>query len=92
MIKHPNVSDGKFDSKSFNIIMNKVVLYLTSKKEDKDSYSIERLYEEMGKDSPISYRDGYIEDLNSITREKVYLIIIRNLSKNLIRYLCCWCN
>lgn len=72
MIKHPNVSDGKFDSKSFNIIMNKVVLYLTSKKEDKDSYSIERLYEEMGKDSPISYRDGYIEDLNSITRESLF--------------------
>ena len=72
IIKHPNVENGKFDSKSFNIVMNKAALYLSSKKEDKDSYSIDRLYEEMGKGTPVSFTDGYIEDLKTITRESLY--------------------
>lgn len=72
MILKPNVNDNKFDSKSFNIIMNKAALYLSSKKEDKDSYSIERLYEIMGDKTPISFSDGYIEDLKLITRESLY--------------------
>lgn len=73
VILNPNVENGQFDEKSFNIVMNQACLALSSIKENTSSYSVIRLFENMDSTSPISYRSfGYLEDLKEITRENLY--------------------
>ena len=72
VIYDPDVEDGKFSSKSFNIVMNQACLALSSVKEDARSYSVMRMLEEMD-DGVISYRSiGYLEDLKKINEENLY--------------------
>lgn len=83
IIYDPNVEDEKFDEKSFNIVMNQAALALSSIKEDPKSYSTMRMLEEMD-DGPISYRIGYLEDLEKITRESLYKYYKNMLEKDMM--------
>lgn len=80
VIYDPDVEDGKFSSKSFNIVMNQACLALSSVKEDARSYSVMRMLEEMD-DGVISYRSiGYLEDLKKINEENLYEYYLEMLS------------
>lgn len=84
VIYDPDVLDGSFSEKSFNIVMNQAVLALSSVKDDARSYSLMRMLEEMD-DGPISYRSiGYLEDLQKITPQSLYEYYLEVLSKDMM--------
>lgn len=85
LIMNPDIENNMFNEKSFNNA--KRIL-----KEDIDSYfdvpsrlALTSLYENMCKDTPLSYRGvGYIEDLNDMTRESLYEYYKNMIKTNLI--------
>ena len=84
VIYDPDVKDGKFSTKSFNIVMNQACLALSSIKEDTRSYSVMRLLEEMD-DGVISYRSvGYLDDLKSINEENLYDYYLEMISRDMM--------
>jgi len=85
LIFNPNVNDGKFDTKSFNIIKDKMNLIIDSEKENIQKYTLNRSLELMDKDDPISFNLwGYKEDLERITEENLYEYYKEVLKTNLI--------
>ena len=85
LIFNPNVKDGKFDSKSFNIIKDKMNLIIDSEKENIQKYTLNRSLELMDKDDPISFNLwGYRDDLELITEENLYEYYKDVLKTNLI--------
>lgn len=69
----PNVINNKFDSNSFNIIKNNMLLQIESLKEDTRKYSMIKMLENMDKKAPYSYHGfGYVEDLEKINEENLY--------------------
>lgn len=69
---NPNVNNGAFDSKSFNIIKNIYTSQLKSIKDDPRKYSLIRMLEEMDNKASFSFRDGYLEDIEKIDEKKLY--------------------
>ncbi len=85
LIYDPNVSDNQFDMEQLEIIKTNEKTSLASLKEDSSYYSLLRLYECMGKNSPISYRMvGYIEDIDKIDGKKLYDYYLEVLKKDLM--------
>lgn len=85
LIFNPNVIDGKFDSKSLNIIKDKMNLILNSEKENIQKYTLNRSLELMDKDDPVSFNLwGYKEDLDKITEENLYKYYKEMLKTNVI--------
>lgn len=73
LIFNPNVKDGKFDTKTFNQIKDRMNLILDSKKENIQKYTLNRSLELMDINDPISFNLwGYKEDLDKITGESLY--------------------
>lgn len=74
LILNPNVEDGSFAQKPFEYTKESLKNDIESIKDDPRGYSIIRLREEMDPNSPISYRSfGYVEDLEQITSESLYM-------------------
>ncbi len=69
---NPNVDENGFDKKSFNIVKNEIKAKLRSVKDNPRYYSMVRMLEHLDKASPISYRTGYLEDLDNIDEKSVY--------------------
>lgn len=70
---NPNVKDGKFDERNFNICKNNLENSIKSFSDNPRRYSLRRMQELLGKDSLISYHgDGYIEDLEKISPKRLY--------------------
>jgi predicted Zn-dependent peptidase len=69
---NPNVDDGGFEEKSFNIVKNLMISSLKSIKDDTTRYCNIRMLEEMDINSPISYREAYLEDLEKLDRKMLY--------------------
>lgn len=73
LIFNPNVENGKFDTKTFNQIKDRMNLILDSKKENIQKYTLNRSLELMDINDPISFNLwGYKEDLDKITEESLY--------------------
>jgi predicted Zn-dependent peptidase len=72
LIFNPDVTDGAFNARSFNIVKNDIKAKLRSIKDNPKYYSAVRMLEVMAPDSSISYRNGYLDDLNDIDAKKVY--------------------
>jgi len=82
IILNPNVKNKEFDESSFNIVYKNMENQILSLKENADSYSATRLFDELEPDGLISYRScGYMEDLKKINRKNLYeyyLDVIKN--------------
>ncbi len=85
IIFNPNVTDGAFDEKTFDICKTNLKNYLESIPDYPDNYSHIRLLDEMDKSSPISYHNaGYLEDLDSITPQSLYKYYLSMLKKDMV--------
>jgi len=85
LIFNPNVKDERFDSKSFNLIKDKMNLILNSEKENIQKYTLNRSLELMDKNDPVSFNLwGYKEDLDKITEESLYKYYKEVLKTNII--------
>lgn len=72
IVFNPDVTDDSFNKKSFSIVKNEIQAKLKSIKDNPKYYSMTRMLEHMDPKSPISYRGGYLEDLDNIDESKVY--------------------
>ena len=69
----PNAKDGCFDEVTFNQKKKEFKWRLQALKDDKYSYSLERLFEEMGKNQPLGISTfGYEDEIDGITNEALY--------------------
>ena len=85
MLLNPNISNGKFDERSFNIIKNRLKSDIESLKENATKYAFRRSLLNMDENSPTSYNmTGYIEDLESITTSN----LVDSYNKLLSDYTC----
>ncbi len=68
MLLNPNIIDGEFDKRSFNIIKNRLKSDIESLKENATKYAFRRSLFNMDESSPSSYfMVGYMDDLENIT-------------------------
>ncbi len=73
MLLNPNVTDKKFDQRSFNIIKNRIKSDIESLKENATRYAFRRTLDNMDSNSPTSYyMVGYLDDLENITPSTLY--------------------
>ena len=73
LIFNPDIENNSFKAKAFKNAKNALVEDLNTFNDSPRSYSSTRLYEEMFKDSILSYRAiGYKEDLDGITESNLY--------------------
>lgn len=85
LIFNPNVVDNKFDSKTFNIVKDKMNLILNSEKENIQKYTLNRSLELMDKEDPASYNLwGYKDDLDAITEGNLYEYYKKMLKTNIV--------
>lgn len=72
MLQNPNITNGEFDKRSFNIIKNRTKSEIESFKESATRYAFRRCLDLVDSDSPISYYlVGYMDDLEDITAESL---------------------
>lgn len=70
---HPHANNEQFDELTFKQKKQELKWRLQSLKDDKYSYSLERLFEEMGKDQHLGISTfGYEKELDTITNEQLY--------------------
>lgn len=70
-IFNPNIEDGKFEEKNYDIVINNAKVYYESEKENKRQYAVNNAYSLLD-DEFLKYNlNGYMEDLNNITRENM---------------------
>lgn len=68
MLLNPNITNDKFDKRSFNIIKNRLKSDIESLKENATKYAFRRSLINMNENSPSSYfMVGYMDDLENIT-------------------------
>lgn len=73
VIYNPKLVDGKFDNTYVSQEKDKLRELIKARINDKSSYAISRLIEEMFKDSPYgAYKYGNIDDLENINSENLY--------------------
>lgn len=85
MILNPNVTDGEFDRRSFNIIKNRIKSDIESLKENATRYAFRRSLSIMDDKSPSSYyMVGNLEDLDNITPES----LVKSYNDILNNYIC----
>lgn len=69
----PNTNGGQFDEVTFRQKKQELKWRLQALKDDKYSYSLERLFDEMGKNEPLGISTfGYEEELEAITSKELY--------------------
>lgn len=82
---NPNVKNNEFDSKTFEMIKNKLEVILKSEKENVQKYTLNRALELMDNNDPISYNLwGYKEDLDKINTKNLYDYYIKLLKTNIV--------
>lgn len=73
ILENPNVTDGSFDERSFQIIKKRILADIESIKENPTNYAFRRALLSMDKDSITSSSVlGMKEDIESITPDKLY--------------------
>ncbi len=72
IIFNPDIDNDSFNIKSFNIVKNEITAKLKSIKDNPDYYSMVRMLEKLDPKSPLSYRNGYLEDIENIDAHKVF--------------------
>lgn len=72
IIFNPNADEKGFDKESFKIVKNEITARIQSLKEDSSSYSLVRMLEQIDPDSPLSYRNGYLDEIDKIDEVKAY--------------------
>ncbi|MDD4643895.1 MAG: insulinase family protein [Bacilli bacterium] len=72
LLFNPNIENGGFNKNNFNIIKNEITAKLKSIKDSPRYYSEVRMLEHLDPTSPVSYRRGYLEDLDKIDEVKAY--------------------
>ena len=79
----PNASNGCFDEATFNQKKKEFKWRLQALKDDKYSYSLERLFEEMGKDQSLGISTfGYEDEIDGITSKQLYEYYLQCLKKD----------
>lgn len=85
VIFHPNIDKSGFKKTGFDNAYHLLEDYLASLKENPDSYARIRLLETMEPDTVLSYRScGYPEDLERITKKKLYEYYLDVLKNDVI--------
>lgn len=73
VLMNPNVKNGLFDEKTLEIKKKELKERLRASNDDKFTYSLEKLFMYMGKDSFLGISStGYLEEVDGITNEQVY--------------------
>lgn len=72
VIFNPDIIDNGFNKKSFNIVKNEIRAKLKSIKDNPSYFGMVKMLELLDPKSPLSYRNGYLEDLDNIDEFKVY--------------------
>lgn len=73
LLFNPNVKNGKFDKKTFDIAKNEVIDEIKTFEENKNAYSRLRMLEYMDPNSPAAIKSvGSLEDVENITPENLY--------------------
>lgn len=79
----PNIIDDAFDNKVFEQKKQELLWRLQTLKDDKYAYSLDRLFEEMGKDQTLGIATvGYENDLHSITAKQLYEYYLKCLEED----------
>jgi len=85
LIFNPNVIDNKFDTKTFNVVKDKMNLILNSEKENIQKYTLNKSLELMDSSDPSSFNLwGYKEDLEKITEDNLYEYYKNLLKTNVV--------
>ena len=85
IIFNPNVKKGKFDSRSFELVKERLLLVMNSEKENIQKYTLNRSLELMDSNDPASFNLwGYKDDLNKITEENLFDYYKSVLNTNII--------
>ncbi len=71
IIFNPNAKDDMFNSDEFSLMYKSLKGYIESKIERPKNYAIEKLSENMGKNTPISYTIN-LKNLNKVTEKSLY--------------------
>lgn len=72
ILLNPHVENNSFHTEDFKVVKNIVESELKSIKDNPKNYANVRMLEEMGPDSPVSYRSGYLDDLDEINESNLY--------------------
>lgn len=73
VLMNPNVVDGKFDERTFEIKKKELKERLRASKDDKFTYSLDQLFKNMGKGNFLGISStGYLEEIDNISNEEVY--------------------
>ena len=82
-IFHPNIENGKF--KYFNLGKRLVLDEIDSLKDNVKKYSLQRLFEILGKGTPLQYNSvGYKDDLDKITNELLVTYYQKMLKSDIV--------
>lgn len=85
IIFHPDVEGGKFREDKLDIVKSACRNSLQSLKEDTANYCLLRLFEAFDSTAPSSFRMmGYLEDIDSITTERLYQYYQHMIQTNLV--------
>jgi len=85
LINHPRIVENHFYEEDLEIVKRQATASLERIKEDPANYSLIRLFENMDKDSPLSYRPmGYLEDLENINTSNLYIYYKNMLKTNMM--------
>lgn len=72
VLLNPNLENGLFDQKTFEIKKKELKERLRANNDDKFMYSVEKLYENMGKGQHLGISGyGYIDEVDEITNEQL---------------------
>lgn len=73
MLLNPNVENGAFNQKSFDLVKEEIKTSLISMNENPDIVASLKLDELMGKDTPLEYKmAGYLDTIDEVTSENLY--------------------
>lgn len=72
ILLNPHVENNSFHTEDFKVVKNIVESELKSIKDNPKNYANVRMLEEMDPDSPVSYRSGYLDDLDEINESNLY--------------------
>ena len=87
IILNPNVKDGVFDIKNFNIIKENNINDIKSLFENSNRYALTKLKESMSLDYAFSFRScGYLSDIDKITPKSLYDYYLKVLKTNYIDF------
>lgn len=83
VLLRPNASNTAFDERSFQIKKKELKKRLRASKDDKFTYSLEKLFQYMGKDDFLGISStGYLEDVDNISNEALYAYLQKCINED----------